>query len=494
MNKKKIYFLISFWTTTLVASSVQAQSAKDLTYYSIETGATASSGQNTPFWLVANRYGLSSIRKNNAYLAAGIFRKTDKERPFSYAFGLELAGLSRFTSYYVVQQAYIDLNFRGIELSLGSKERGNEMKNDLLSMGGMTFSTNARPIPQGRISIPEYLPVPGTHRWIHIKGHVAYGVLTDDRFQRHFTGQKAKYSQKVLYHSKAAFLKVGNDKFPFFAELGVEMAAQFGGDCYYPNGTVIRTPRKWTDFLRVFFPGNGDSGASESDRINILGNHVGSYSMAMGYRFPTWKLKGYYEHFFEDRSGMTLTYGMWKDCLVGLEATLPNNPVASTVVAEYLYTKHQSGAFHYFGSGKIDETFTGADNYYNNSQYSGWEHWGQAIGNPILISPIYNKNGSLSFRSNRVKAFHLGISGEPTPEISYRILMTLAKHWGTYSVPFRHIQRNKNGLLEVSYQPEKWKGWQFTVAGAIDGGDLIGDSFGGMLTIRKTGIIGRRGK
>lgn len=73
-----------------------------------------------------------------------------------------------------------------------------------------------------------------------------------------------------------------------------------------------------------------------------------------------------------------------------------------------LYTKHQSGAFHYFATPAIDHSFTGADNYYNNSQYAGWEHWGQGIGNPLVTSPIYNKDGNLAFESNRVKGFHIG--------------------------------------------------------------------------------------
>lgn len=164
----------------------------------------------------------------------------------------------------------------------------------------MTFSTNARPIPQVRVSIPEYIPFPWTKNWLHIKGHVAYGMFTDEKFQERFTAGRSKYTKETLFHSKAAFLKVENlQKSPVSVELGIEMAAQFGGDCYYPDGTVLRTPDSWKDFFRIFFPSNGDSGASESDQINILGNHVGSYSAAVGYHFPTWKIKAYWEHFLK---------------------------------------------------------------------------------------------------------------------------------------------------------------------------------------------------
>jgi len=189
---------------------------------------------------------------------------------------------------------------------------------------------------------------------------------------------------------------------------------------------------------------------------------------------------------------MTLTYGMWRDCLAGLEVTLPENPFVKTIVGEFLYTKHQSGAFHYFATPAIDHSFTGADNYYNNSQYAGWEHWGQGIGNPLVTSPIYNKDGNLAFESNRVKGFHIGLNGSPTSEIDYRILVSVAKHWGTYGSPYRNIRRNQNGLLEVTYKPEQIRGWSFTLAGAVDGGNMLGESWGGMLTIRKTGLIGKK--
>ena len=106
----------------MAPAAVQAQFDKGLNY-KIETSATVSGGHNTPFWLVANKHGLSSIRKNNAYLDAGIFRDLEKDKKFSYAFGLEMVGASRFTSKFFIQQAYVDLRYRGMEISVGSKER-----------------------------------------------------------------------------------------------------------------------------------------------------------------------------------------------------------------------------------------------------------------------------------------------------------------------------------------------------------------------------------
>lgn len=473
----------------LLPIGTHAQIEKGLNYR-VEATATVGQGTHTPFWLTANKDGLSSIIPNNGYLSAGLFRDMEKDKRFSYAFGLELAGTKRFTSSFIVQQAYADVKYRFWELSIGSKERGSELKNDALSTGGMTFSANARPIPQVRLSIPEYIPFPGTRGWLHLRGHIAYGRFTDDNFQENFTQGRSKYTRDALYHSKAGFLKLEHPRTPITVEFGMEMAAQFGGDCYYPNGTVVPTPNGFVDFIRVIFPMRGGSNASESDQINILGNHLGSYHLSVGYRFPEWKVRGYYEHYFDDGSGMMMKYGMWRDCLAGLEVTLPKNPLVETLVGEFLYTKHQSGAFHYFSTPDIPESYTGADNYYNNGQFVGWEHWGQGMGNPLLTAPIYNDDGSLNFRNTRVKAFHFGISGKPTPELDYRILMSFAQHWGTYGTPYQEIKNNKNAMVEVTYSPAPWQGWHFTLAAALDGSDLIGNNKGGLFTIRKTGWIG----
>lgn len=480
--------LLIFCLVSLLSIHTYAQS--DYLQYDIETGVSVSTGAHTPFWLVANKYGVSSIKRNTAYLSAGVFHQENPLKKFSYAWGLELAGAHRFTSGFFVQQAYLDLRYHDFVLSIGSKERGSELKNDALSTGGLSLSSNARPVPQVRISIPDFVPIPGCRNWLHVKGHLAYGRFTDDSFQTDYVQGKNKYTKNALYHSKALFVKLENEKIPFSVTAGIEMMAQFGGDCYYPNGHVYRTPHKLKDFFKVLLPGNGDGDASESDQINVLGNHLGSYHLAVEYRFPTWKVRGYYEHPFEDHSGMEFAYGMWEDCLVGLEVTFPKNRIIESLVAEYLYTKDQSGAFHFLNyndNALWGRNYTGADNYYNNGQYTGWEHWGMGLGNPLLTSPIYNGKNDLTFRNNRVEGFHVGLNGEPVQGLRYRFLLSATRNWGTYDTPFDDIENNWNGLAELSYSPGKWKGWTFTLSAAADAGDLLGRSTGGMITIRKTG-------
>lgn len=229
--------------------SSYAQFTKGLNYRT-ETGISFSGGEHTPFWLTANKQGLSSIEKNSGYLRAGIFREMEDDKRFSYAFGADLAVAYNFSSSFIIQQLYADLKYRCLQLSIGSKERHSEFNNPFLSSGGLTFSGNTRPIPQVRIGIPEYTPVPGTKGWLAFKGHVAYGMFTDDGWQKDFVAPGNKYTEHVLYHSKDLYVKIGNrEKFPLILEGGLEMAAQFGGNAYIGNDKTDM-PNGIKDFSR----------------------------------------------------------------------------------------------------------------------------------------------------------------------------------------------------------------------------------------------------
>ena len=148
-------------TLVIALLSVVLLKAQDtLLHYRVETGITAGTGDYVPLWLTANRNGLSGVESPNAYLRAGAdYRKTFR-RGWHVAAGLDLAGAVNQTSNFVVQQAYVDVGWRFLNLSIGSKEREPLGKIADLTSGGMVEGNNARPVPQVRAEIPEYLDVP----------------------------------------------------------------------------------------------------------------------------------------------------------------------------------------------------------------------------------------------------------------------------------------------------------------------------------------------
>jgi len=467
--------------------------------YKIESEVNISHGDHSPLWLNANKQGLSSIEKNNAYINAGIFKPmfSTNDKRITYSYGLEMAGAYHLTSNMIVQQAYLDLKYRGIQLSMGSKERNGELVDQQLSSGVLDFSGNACPIPQIRVELPDYVAVPKTNGWLSARGHIAYGWFTDHNWQKHFTGICGDHVSKVLYHSKSLYFKVTNPKRSSLSvELGISMYDQFGGIHYNSNGTKVKMPEGFIDYLKALIPAHGSSNTTISDQENIEGNMLGCYHISLNDKIGNWGTHPYYEHYFEDQSMMSGKYP-WKDGLIGLEVTFPKNRIITKVVMEYFDSMDQSGPlFVKDKDGNEHLRIAGGDDYYNNGAYNSWTNYGMAIGNPLFMSPIYNNNHSLTFQSNRMTARHIGISGNPTSELSYRILASYTRNWGRYEHLFSTdhgaypgVKINVSTLFEFAYNPYKMNGWSFIGSVGMDRGSMLGNNTGVMMTIRKNGVL-----
>lgn len=488
-----------FTGTPLAAQSDTTHRSKALfsgMEYKVEMQATG--GNNaTPLWLNANKYGLSSIHPQNGYMRAGVFRslKSDSLRNWRVGYGLDLAAAYDFTSSVVLQQFYVDLQYKKVRLSIGSKERAAALKNPELSSGSQTFGINARPVPTVQFELPDYISITGKSNWLAVKGYFGYGMITDGKWQKDYIGMEQRYTQKSLFHNKAGFLRIGNEeKFPLVFEGGVEMGCQFGGTIYnFGHGELetIKMGHSLKDFVKAIYSGGSD--ATDGAYANAAGNTVGSWLFSLSYKAQDWKIRAYYDHFFEDHSMLFFQYG-WLDGLIGGEITLPKNRFVSAIVYEYMSTKYQSGALYHDHTEAIPDQISARDNYYNHGIYWGWQHWGQAIGNPLYTSPLYQNDGTLEFKNNRMQAHHIGINGQPLPELHYRVLYSYTSNWGTYGTPYDEVKYGNSFLMEVGYAPHhigkiNTKGWSATAAFGLDRGKQIGNNTGFQFTLRKTGIL-----
>lgn len=481
--------------------------------YNVEMQASMSNNK-TPLWLNANKYGLSSLEKNNGYMRAAVIRplQADSVRRWAIGYCLDMAAAMNYTSDVVVQQAYVEARWLHGVLTVGAKEYPMELKNQRLSSGSQTLGINARPVPQVRLALPQYWQLPIGGGWLHLKGHVAYGMMTDDSWQHEFTGKQSKYADNLLYHSKAGYLKIGNEysNFPISVELGLEMASQFGGKPYLPtkDGMVqVSTDSGLKSFWNAFVPGGQD--ASDGVYGNKEGNVLGSWLMRINYDHELWRFSVYTDHFFEDHSQMFLLdyngYGegeewnVWKkhryfkyalrDMMLGGEFHMKYGTWLRNIVLEYIYTKYQSGPYNHDRTQNISDHVAGLDDYYNHGVYPGWQHWGQVMGNPLFRSPIYNTDGNINVRDNRFWALHLGISGQPTERLDYRLLGTYQEGWGTYDIPFTRKHHNISFLVEAGYRFNH--GWKARLGYAMDFGSqqMLGHNAGVQLTISKSGVF-----
>ena len=134
-----------------LALSAQQRSLTDSLCYRAELQTTLSIGDNTPLWLNANKYGLSSLKTTNGYLRGALSRplSADNGRKWGVGYGVDVAVAAGLTSTLVVQQAYVEARWLKGTLTVGAKEYPLELKNQELSSGSQTLGINARPVPQG---------------------------------------------------------------------------------------------------------------------------------------------------------------------------------------------------------------------------------------------------------------------------------------------------------------------------------------------------------
>ncbi len=464
--------------------------------YDISTCVSTGIGENIPFHLRSIKHGIWGIDKNQGLIKAGFDKSVDYNKYFDYGFGLDIVGAYNMPDNFFVQELYGEVKYGWFYFMLGSRENYGIFKNKNLSSGGMVWSGNSRPIPQLKVGFDNFHTIPGTNGWLQIYGEASYGYFIDSNWLRdNFNYQNSFITTNVWYHHKSLFFRSKESKKLVFT-IGAELAAQFGGDCKrYSNGEVYKSTNshlKFSDFLRVLIPSSGGSHSELGDQVYYYGNHLGSWHILGDYKFNNnQSLKAYTEWVFEDGSGIGRMNG-W-DGLWGIEYNNENaNSILSGVAFEYLGTRNQGGPIHWAPNDhpgtELENPATGADDYYNNYNYNGWAHFGNAIGNPLLLSPIYNKDGYLRFKHSRVRAFHIAAEGNISKYFSYIVKYSHNKAWGTPYVP-RKIEKANAFSLDISYQPKELKGWTFNGAMGWDGGSLYGENIGFQVSIRKTGLL-----
>ena len=134
-------------TITIYISGTGSRTTEQTLTYRAEAAVTVSDGDYAPLWLTANRYGMTSNESKNAYLRAGIAWDKSLKHDWRIAAGLDLAGGKNLTSNFWIQQAYTDISWKKLTLSLGSKERSGFPleKNEQLTSGWMVETPDRYP-------------------------------------------------------------------------------------------------------------------------------------------------------------------------------------------------------------------------------------------------------------------------------------------------------------------------------------------------------------
>jgi len=252
--------------------------------------------------------------------------------------------------------------------------------NETLSSGSLLISNNAEPMP--KISLLSSYKFK-QNRNLDLNFGISHGWFASSEI----------YKTAPMLHEKFIYLNYSKNKNEL--SIGFVHEAMWGGS----TEDYGDFPNSFKDFLKVFISADGPLLEGEP-HANALGNHLGIWDFYYKKTINNKELKFYYQHFFEDTSG--LRFDNKSDGLWGIE--ISNFIKNTNILFEYLNTMNQDRDPPYVN-----------EYYYNHYQYQeGWSYKGYTIGNPF-INHLDN---------NPSKVFHVGISTNELNQYSYKLLLS----------------------------------------------------------------------
>ena len=495
-------------TTTTVCTLCGVQVSNDS--YEFGVLLNASDNELAPYYISSNCGGV--LAQQYSVLAhASLEHKMSMLKRFSWGAGLTLmGGYTSDTGYerykgngqfevqkqhparVWLQQAYAEAKYRSIFAVGGQKYKSSPIVNGDLSSGDLVWSNNARPPVGLRAGFIDFQNIPFTKGWVQLQGEFGYFREFDDKWlENHYNYYNHFITTGSWLHYKSLHFRTNPHK-PFVFTIGAQSACQFGGTAtYYEDGQVTRTIKMDADakaFWRTFIAGSGGNSAGDSF---VEGNHLGTWDIALEYKlFNINKLRAYTQWLWEDGSGIGKMNGF--DGLWGLEYRTDHyNRLITGAVIEYIDFTNQSGPIHWTPNDRPGTPITGhssgADDYYNNYIYNGYQNRGMSIGSPFVKSPLYNLDGYMRYRDNVLRGFHAAIAGWFLDHWSYRLMGSYRKAWGTPMLPRAGSVDDFSIMLETSYH--EGYNWVFKAQVAMDRGTLYGNNWGAMLGISYSGAF-----
>ena len=131
-----------------------------------------------------------------------------------------------FKSTFLLREASADVRYKWIGAWAGLREIESPLLNQQLSSGGLTWSGNARPLPQVAIGIFDYIRL---WSWMQFKMELSYGWFTDGRYLENHLRVNHQFVKNVKYHHKSFFLTIGKPQSRWSFDVGFTLDDLFGG-------------------------------------------------------------------------------------------------------------------------------------------------------------------------------------------------------------------------------------------------------------------------
>ncbi|WP_435579867.1 capsule assembly Wzi family protein [Gilvibacter sp.] len=410
-----------------------------------------SSQQNLPFWMQANTNGAVGAG-TNFLVDGGLSGQLMLNNGWQLSGKASLFYRDEVPDELQRDELYAQLDTPWLSVVIGSRRNEDRFDGLGLVQDNFLLSGNARALPGLLVEAPSPQRI---FKGVALDWGIGHYSLNDERFV-----------EDVLLHFKrlAAVITLSPRT---TLKAGIQHYAQWGGN----SPERGKQPSGFSDFIDIFFASQGSDSASDTDRANALGNHLGIYELEVNHRTTYGNLRFYHSHPFEDGSGTRLKnfpdgiWGFYYD-----PNTEDYTSLFKGLVVEYFQTTDQSGA-----TGDA-----GRDNYFRSGVYrSGWTYDGNILGLPFITM---DETG-LEIGNNRVRGIHLGLSAGRGSWLIYT-KATAYENFGSFRLDNRidPPQQILNTFVGFEYDFKKYG--SVNLQAAADWGDGFRDTYGVSLGYR----------
>ena len=443
-------------------------------HYEINTTLQASLYGTTPFWHHANTYGLREpISQANSITDMRVLLPSRSWGPVGWSVGASLSTrLANTNNTAHFSELYGALWYRALRLRVGRFRHTIGGTDNPLSLGSMTISPNATPIPKIEFSTRGFVALPLSDGRLRMRAYWAEGQLGE-----------ARHVSQARLHQKSVHVRATGDRFRF--TVGVIQNLQWGGK---------GRPDTWTQYRDILFNVRGGGGE----------NTTAAYDLALSVDMDTWEVGAYRQFYLEDWIGL-LFRSPW-DGLWGVSVERDNRHWVSDVLYEFMNTIQQDA---------LPGLPEGRAGYYTHHTYqSGWTHQGNVLGNPLIRNPQYRSSSyALDEQpSTMVIAHHLGLRGQPTARTEYEARFTYSRNYGICQdqiisgtcivgsdsevpndlerIPRSELRQDQYAThLDVRYLLSETYGMHLRSSVAVDWGEFDGTQIGLMMGLQWDGTV-----
>ena len=410
-----------------VYSGLYSQEKKQQTDFKVSFNTYLSSGNDLPFWLTSNHNGVFSLHNSNYQLVqAGFSKEFEKDSisKWDYTWGANLVYGYGGKSDFQANQYWIGMRHKWFIIKAGAQSDPILYGGLSSTNGNMDRSNNARPLPGISLSTDNYIPFLFWKNWFSFKAEYEEKFFSDHSFVK-----DARLHHKSLY-GRATLAK------NWSVTAGLEHFVQWAG--ISPDPEIGQMPG-FSQYLNYVLGLKAGPGASIDDKNNKAGNQLGIFSLEIKKEWDKANLSLYWNHPFEDRSGMemaNLPDGLW-----GIHINKKDESAFVTdFVYEYMNTRNQSGSIHHLPAPTTDNpnriTGRGRDSYFDNYVYRSFTFYNRMMGTPLFVPRIGADGIADGFESTRMWMHHIGVKGAIGSGIYWKTRLTISRNFGVYNDSF----------------------------------------------------------